>query len=144
MVTQSIKIRAPIQTVYNCIIDFEAYPKFLSTMKGAKIAWCEDKKMEVAFKISLIKDISYTLLFDLDPPEGVYWSLKQGEMMKSNNGHWKLKMQDDCLTEAEYSIDLEFSLWVPKAITSVLIEKDLPKTLNAFKKRAEKIFKTSR
>ena len=137
MVQQSVKIKAPIQTVYNCVVDFESYPQFLSDVKSAKIAWCEDKQMEVTFKLDLIKQISYTLLFELDPPAGVFWKLKSGDLMKSNNGFWKLKMKDDVLTEATYSIDIEFGLWVPKAITQTLIEKSLPQTLKQFKKRAE-------
>ena len=137
MVQKTIQIKAPIQTVYNCVVDFESYPQFLSDVKSAKIAWCEDKQMEVTFKLDLIKQITYTLLFELDPPAGVFWKLKSGDLMKSNNGFWKLKMKDEDLTEATYSIDIEFGLWVPKAITQTLIEKSLPQTLKQFKKRAE-------
>jgi len=141
MVSQSILIKAPLKTVYDCVVDFESYPKFLPETKLVKIAWCDDKAMEVTFKINLIKEISYTLLIDLDPPEGVHWKLKTGELMKLNNGSWKLKMKDDHLTEAIYSIDVEFGLWVPKVITQTLIEKSLPQTLKRFKKRAEKLCK---
>lgn len=141
MVTQSILIKAPIQTVYDCIVDFESYPQFLTNMKGAKINWCEDKQMEVTFKLNLIKEITYTLLFDLVPSHEVHWKLKTGEMMKANTGSWLLKAKDDSLTSAQYTIDLEFSLWVPKAITSALLEKDLPHTLKSFKRRVEKKLK---
>lgn len=137
MVQQTIRIKAPIQKVYDCIVDFESYPKFLPDMKSAKIAWCEDKQVEVTFKLNLIKEITYTLLFELDPPIGVFWKLKTGELIKVNTGSWELKMKDDFLTEATYAIDIEFSLWVPKAITQALIEKNLPQTLKRFKKRAE-------
>lgn len=139
MVTQSTQIKAPLQTVYDCIVDFESYPQFLSDMKEAKIGWCEDKKMEVHFKINLIKEIAYTLLVELDPPRGVYWKLKSGDWMKTNTGSWELKAKGEEVTEAKYSIDIDFSLWVPKAITQALIEKNLPQTLKAFKKRAEKM-----
>lgn len=141
MVQKTIQIKAPIQTVYNCVVDFESYPKFLSDMKSAKVVWVNDKQMEVLFHLNLIKEITYTLLFDLDPPGGVYWKLKTGDLMKTNTGSWELKMREDSLTEARYSIDIAFGLWVPKTITNTLIEKSLPQTLNAFKKRAEKVFK---
>lgn len=143
MVTQSIQIKAPLSVVYDCVVDFESYPQFLSDMKEAKIGWCEDKKMEVHFKIVLIKEIAYTLLFELDPPRGVYWKLKSGDWMKSNSGSWELKALGEGLTEANCSIDIDFSLWVPKAITQTLIEKNLPLTLKAFKKRAEKMHRDS-
>lgn len=143
MVTQSIQIKAPVKTVYDCVVDFESYPQFLSDMKEAKIGWCEDKKMEVHFKINLIKEIAYTLRIELDPPHGVYWKLKSGDWMKKNSGSWELKALGESLTEARYSIELDFSLWVPKAITQTLVEKNLPQTLKAFKKRAEKTYKSS-
>lgn len=143
MPTQSIKIKAPIQTVYDCIVDFESYPQFLSEMKSTKINWCEDKEIEVKFKINLIKEITYTLHFDLEPPTGVYWKLKSGDMMKSNTGSWELKELGNDLTEAQYMIDIDFSLWVPKVITNTLVEKNLPQTLKAFRKRSEKQFQSS-
>ncbi|MDO8528223.1 MAG: SRPBCC family protein [Deltaproteobacteria bacterium] len=141
MVHQSISIKAPIEIVYDCVTDFESYPKFLPETKTVKIAWCDDKKMEVAFKVNLIKDISYTLLFELDPTREVHWKLKTGDFMKSNNGSWIMKAKGDHLTEAVYSIDIGFGLWVPQAITQTLIEKSLPLTLKRFKKRAESLAK---
>jgi len=139
MVSKTIKIKAPIQTVYNCVVDFESYPKFLSDVKSAKIIAASKEQIEVTFKLNLIKEITYTLLVDLDPPYGVVWKLKTGELMRSNNGSWKLKMLSDDLTEAAYAIDIEFGMWIPKVITQTLIEKSLPQTLKRFKKRAEKI-----
>lgn len=141
MVSKTIQIKAPLQTVYNCVVDFESYPKFLSDVKSAKVIAASEEQMEVAFKLNLIKEINYTLLIDLDPPHGVVWKLKTGEMMRSNNGSWKLKMLSDDLTEADYAIDVEFGFWIPKAITQTLIEKSLPQTLNRFKKKAEKMVK---
>lgn len=138
MVQQTIKIKSPIQTVYSCIVDFESYPQFLPDVKSAKIVWCEDKQMEVIFRLDLIKQITYTLVFDCDPPEEIHWKLKTGDLMKANTGSWKLKMLDDFSTEATYVIDIEFGLWVPKVITQTLIEKSLPQTLKRFKKRTEK------
>lgn len=141
MVSQSILIKAPIETVFKAIIDFANYPKFLPEIKSAKIDRRKDHEIEASFKINLIKEISYTLQVELDPPSGVYWKLKKGDLMKSNEGSWELKAKGDTATEATYSIDVTFGLWVPKAITEALVEKNLPQTLKRFKKRAEKLCK---
>lgn len=141
MVQRTIQIKAPIQTVFDCIVDFESYPKFLSDMKSAKVGWVGDNQMEVTFKLNLIKEITYTLRFELDPPGAVFWKLKSGDWMKTNSGSWELKMKGEDWTEAAYSIDLAFSLWVPRAVTDTLVEKNLPQTLQRFKKRAEKSFR---
>lgn len=141
MIEQSILIKAPIQVVYDCITDFESYPKFLTEMSESEVQWCEDKEMEVSFKINLIKSIQYTLHFELDAPHGIYWNLKRGDMMKKNDGSWHLKPQGDTQTKAVYNIDIEFGLWVPKPIVSTLVEKSLPQTLARFKKQSEKLYK---
>ncbi|OGQ48017.1 MAG: hypothetical protein A3H42_03015 [Deltaproteobacteria bacterium RIFCSPLOWO2_02_FULL_46_8] len=138
MVSQSILIQAPIDVVYNCIVDFESYPQFLPEVKSAKVEWVDDKEMEVAFKVNLIKEIAYTLHFELDPSRSVYWKLKRGDMMKTNSGSWELKAKSDNTTHATYAIDIGFGLWVPKMITETLTEKSLPQTLKRFKKRAER------
>lgn len=143
MVTQSTRIRAPIRIVYDAITDFENYPAFLPNVSATKILNCSDKKMEVKFMLNLIKKITYTLLFECNPPEEVHWRLKSGDMMKSNTGSWILRENGDDETEAEYTIDVELSLWVPKTITETLIEKDLPKTLKSFRRRSEKLYKTA-
>lgn len=139
MVEESILIKASIQTVYDCIVDFEAYPKFLPETKSVKIGWCDDKQMEVTFKVNLIKEITYTLHFEFDPPRGVYWKLKNGDFMKINTGSWVLKEKGEAATHAAYSIEVGFGLWVPNAVTQVLVEKSLPLTLKRFKKRSEEL-----
>ena len=55
MVQQSIAIRAPIQTVYDTIVDFQSYPEFLPETRSVCVEWCEDQSMEVSFKIAFIK-----------------------------------------------------------------------------------------
>lgn len=144
MVSQAIIIHAPIDVVYGCITDFESYPQFLPEVKSAKIEWINDKEMEVAFKVNLIKEIAYTLHFELDPLRCVHWKLKRGDMMKANTGSWELKAKGDAATHATYAIDVEFGLWVPKMITQTLVEKSLPQTLKRFKKRSELFMKGRR
>ncbi|MDP2599709.1 MAG: SRPBCC family protein [Deltaproteobacteria bacterium] len=143
MVSQKILIKAPIETVFNSIVDFANYPKFLPEIKSAKIDRRKDREIEVSFKINLIKEINYTLKVELDPPSGVYWKLKKGDLMKSNEGSWELKAKGDTVTEAVYSIDVTFGLWVPNAITEALVAKNLPQTLKRFKKRAEGLHRKS-
>lgn len=137
MIEQSIAIAAPIQSIYDVIVDFESYPEFLTETKEVKIHWCEDHQMDVTFHLTLIRDITYTLRFTLDPPHSVQWVLKSGDLMKKNTGFWKLTAVEPKLTDASYALDVAFGLWVPKAITESLVSKSLPDTLKKFKKRVE-------
>lgn len=144
MVSQTIAIHAPIKIVYETIVDFESYVDFLPEMKSAHVDWCEDAEMDASFIISVIKEIRYTLHFNLRPPQEVAWELKRGDLFKKNSGSWRLKSLKPERTEAKYSLELELGLWVPKSITQSLVEKTLPETLKRFKNRAEENFKKSK
>ena len=89
--TASIDIQAPLKTVYEVISDFEAYPEFLSETKQVVVEKKSGKQARVSFTLQLIKKINYTLDIKLNPPHGLSWSLVQGDIMKSNTGHWKIK-----------------------------------------------------
>lgn len=135
--TTSIEIKAPLKKVFSVVSDFEKYPEFLSGSKKVKIIKKSGEKLQVEFQMDLIKTISYTLEIKLNPPHGLHWSLVKGDFMKSNHGAWKLEEIKKGLTLAIYEIDVGFGLLVPKAISSVLVEKNLPSMMKEFKERIE-------
>ena len=71
------------------------------------------------------------------------WSLVKGEMMKVSNGAWELSNHSG-KTLARYTVEVQVSKppLVPQAIvdriSDELTKVQLPKTLDAFKARAEK------
>lgn len=132
----SIDINAPVKRVYEVISDFEAYPEFLTETKDVVIEKATDKSALVVFTISVIKKITYKLDIKMTPPKGISWKLVNGDMMKKNNGRWKLTEQDG-VTKAEYEIDMDFGGMVPKAISSKLIGSNLPAMMKAFRDRVE-------
>ena len=81
MVQRKIKIKAPIEIVYQVIRDFNSYPDFLSTTHSAKERKSKDD-IQVDFTIDVIKTIKYTLRFDLEEPKLVSWELVKGDLMK--------------------------------------------------------------
>src|SRR5262245_55302807 len=135
--TTSIEIRAPIKKVYEVITHFTDYPKFLSGSKGAKVLKKSGNRLEVEFKIEVIKTIAYTLEIHLSPPKGFTWSLVKGDFMRSNEGAWKLEEKKKGVTLATYEIDIDFGLLVPKSISNLLIGQNLPTMMKEFKERAE-------
>ncbi|HCU24106.1 MAG TPA: cyclase [Deltaproteobacteria bacterium] len=137
--TASIDIQAPLKTVYEVISDFEAYPEFLSETKQVVVEKKSGKQARVSFTLQLIKKINYTLDIKLNPPHGLSWSLVQGDIMKSNTGHWKLTEDKKGHTKADYAIDMDFGAMVPRAISNKLIDSNLPTMMKQFKDRAEEI-----
>jgi coenzyme Q-binding protein COQ10 len=136
MIERKIKIKAPIDTVYQVIRDFESYPDFLKTTDFAKEKNLKSG-LQVHFKIQVVKTIEYTLKFECEEPRLVKWVLVKGDLMKKNSGQWELKKIAEDLTEATYQIDIDFGWLVPKMILEQVTKTQLPETLEAFKDRAE-------
>ncbi|MFO1463652.1 MAG: SRPBCC family protein [bacterium] len=137
--TASIEIEAPIKQVYEVISDFEAYPDFLPETRKVVIEKQSGKHAQVTFTINLIKKITYTLDIKLNPPHGLSWTLVEGDLMKENNGQWKLQESKKGVTKATYEIDMNFGSMVPKAISNKLIGTNLPTMMKQFKERVEEL-----
>jgi ribosome-associated toxin RatA of RatAB toxin-antitoxin module len=134
--TAEIDINAPLETVYDIITDFEAYPEFLNETKEVEVLKASPKSATVLFKINLIRKIIYTLEIKLAPPKSISWHLIEGDLMKKNNGKWKLSEKKG-MTNAHYEIDMQFTGLVPKAVSNKLIGSSLPTMMKAFRDRAE-------
>jgi ribosome-associated toxin RatA of RatAB toxin-antitoxin module len=133
---RTVVIEAPPQACYDVIVDFERYPEFVAELKAAHVLARGKDTMQAEFIIKIIKEITYSLDFDLKPPHEVRWRLKKG-FFKKNNGAWLLKELPGGRTEATYEVELEFGLMVPGSVVKMLQETNLPKMLEAFKKRIE-------
>ncbi len=138
MIKRKFKIKAPIAKVYSVIRDFESYPEFIPSTSKAKEKKVKDA-VHVDFAINIVKDIKYTLKFEIEEPHSISWELVSGDLMKKNSGSWSLKELSPTETEAVYSIDVDFGWLVPKMIIEKVTEVQLPETLNAFKTRAEEL-----
>ncbi|MBI2068142.1 MAG: SRPBCC family protein [Deltaproteobacteria bacterium] len=134
--SETIFIEAPAKTVYDIIMDFEKYPDFLPDVKEASLLSKKGNSLEVEFEIQVIKKINYSLKVSGTPGKKVAWSLLKGDFFKKNDGGWSLKEKNG-KTEATYSVDIDFGIFVPSMITSKLIGSNLPGMLRRFKERIE-------
>lgn len=135
--TRSVEIHAPIERVYDVIVDYEAYPEFLSTMSGVRVLERDADRAVVEFEVDLIKHIRYTLELVGERPIRLDWNLTESRWLRRNTGSWVLADLGAQGVRATYSLDLDFELLVPRGITSRLAGTSLPQTLDAFRKRAE-------
>lgn len=135
--TESIEINASPKTCYDVITDYVNYPKFLKETTKVVVDETKGNTFVVTFTLDLIKKFSYTLKITGKPPGSVKWSFVKGEIMKSNDGEWTLKEVEKGVTLATYSVDVNLGLFVPGAISKMLIGSNLPTMLKAFKKRIE-------
>jgi coenzyme Q-binding protein COQ10 len=142
VVTKQVVIEAPIERVYEIIVDYESYPKFVPGMRACRLRGGKGDK-EVEYELDLgIRRIKYVLRHEEQRPRRVAWSLVSGDMMKVSNGSWELA-DEAGRTRAIYSVEIQIARppLVPQAlvdrVSDELTKIQLPKTLAAFKARAE-------
>lgn len=133
----SIEIDAPIQTVFEVVSDFEAYPEFLRDMRAVQIDKRGKDSLRATFTVSIIKKIRYTLEIALQAPLEISWKLVEGDMMKANTGGWKFEPLGKGKTKAHYQIEVSFGGLVPQSITDKLVGSNLPGMMQQFKERIE-------
>lgn len=135
--TRSIVINAPVEKVWKTISDYDSYPQFLSEVKKIHTSHRKGNEVQVHYEVDVVKTIKYTLKMSEQPPSRVIWSFVEGEFMKDNHGSWELEPAGEGKTKATYTIEMKLGALVPGSIVKALVETNLPKMLEAFKKRAE-------
>jgi coenzyme Q-binding protein COQ10 len=142
-VTREVLIDAPLERFYDLVVDYERYPEFVPGIRACRVKnGTGDKQVEYELDLG-VKRIRYILRMTEKRPTRVAWSLVSGEMMKVSNGSWDLSAEGG-KTRALYTVEIQISRppLVPQAIVDRVSDEltriQLPKTLDAFKARAER------
>jgi coenzyme Q-binding protein COQ10 len=143
LVSQEVIVDAPIERLYDVIVDYARYPEFVPGIRGCRVVSTDPEK-RVEYELDLgVKRLRYTLRHVEERPRKVTWSLVSGEMMKVSNGSWELT-PDGEKTRARYSVEVRIAK--PPLVPQVVVDKmsdelnkvALPRNLAAFKARAER------
>lgn len=138
--TRTIDVEVEPEKLYDVITEFESYPEFLGGLGlvGVEVESRGDDEMVVTQRVKKLgKTVSYTLKYKLDRPHEVTWTFVRGQMMSHNTGSWTLEKTGEGKTRATYAIEVKFGMLVPKSLVKLMVSKELPQMLEAFKKRAE-------
>ena len=142
-ITREITIAVPSQKLFDVIADYGRYPEFVPSVKSCR-ARRTGSTVDVDFELDLgVKTIRYTLRHVEEPPRKVSWSLVASDWMKVSNGSWELIPEGE-QTRARYTVEIQIAkpALIPQAlvdrVTDQLTRVQLPRTLEAFKERAEK------
>jgi coenzyme Q-binding protein COQ10 len=141
-VSSEVVVAVPVERFFAVVRDYDRYPEFVPTVKACR-ARRGPGGLEVDYVLDLgIKSIAYTLLLEEEPPRRVRWSLVKSDWMKVSSGSWDLHEQGGA-TRAVYAVDIQVKKppLIPQSlvdrITDELTRVQLPRMLQAFKKRAE-------
>jgi coenzyme Q-binding protein COQ10 len=142
-VTKEVVIDVPVERFFDLVVDYERYPEFVPGVKACRVKNVNGEK-HVEYELDLgVKRIRYVLRMEETRPTHVRWSLVSGDMMKLSNGSWELTAQGP-RTHARYTVDIQISR--PPLVPQMIVDRvsdelsriQLPKTLEAFKARAER------
>ena len=143
-ITREVVIAVPPARLFEVILDYERYPEFVPGLKGCKVKGRTAAGVDVEYELDLgVKKIRYVLRHVEQPPSRNTWSLVSGDWMKVSNGGWDLA-PEGAGTRARYTVEIQIAkpALVPQAlvdrVADELTKVQLPRTLDAFKARAEK------
>ncbi len=142
-VSQEVVIGVPVERFFDLLVDYERYPEFVPNLKACRVKPSGGYK-DIEYELDLgVKRIRYTLRHVEERPRRIAWSLVAGDMMKISNGSWDLS-DEGGRTRARYSVEIQIAKppLIPQAIvdrvSDELTRVQLPRTLQAFKSRAER------
>ncbi len=143
VVTKQMVVDAPIERFYEIVVGYEKYPEFVPGIRRCRVKETDGQK-QVEYELDLgIRRIKYVLRHEEQRPRKVSWSLVSGAMMKVSSGSWELA-DDAGRTRATYSVEIQIARppLVPQSLVDRVADElpriQLPKTLEAFKARAER------
>ncbi len=143
-VSKEMVVDVPVEAFWEVVADYEAYSGFVPSVKKTRVVRADKGVKDVEYEVDLgVKTIKYTLRHLEHAPTRMTWSLLKGDMMKVSNGAWELSNHAG-KTLARYTVEVQVQrpALVPQAIvdrvSDELTKVQLPRTLDAFKVRAEK------
>jgi coenzyme Q-binding protein COQ10 len=143
-VSKEMVVDVEVERFWEIVANYEAYSTFVPSVKRTKVVRVEKGVKDVEYEVDLgVKTIKYTLRHLEHAPTRMTWSLLKGDMMKVSNGAWELSNHAG-KTLARYTVEVQVQKppLVPQAIidrvSDELTKVQLPRTLDAFKGRAEK------
>lgn len=127
--------------LYTAITDYKSYPSFVDGMKSVEVLSQSATGASVKFNLNLIKEVTYTLDLKHTENKEVSWTLKSGDLMKVNNGGWKLKDLGNGKTEVTYHLEVELKGFFPGLgmVEKTMVATNLPMNMKAFAKRASSL-----
>ncbi|MCA2979703.1 MAG: SRPBCC family protein [Myxococcaceae bacterium] len=135
--SRSIVFNAPMEKCFEVISDYERYPEFLPEVRKIRTSNRKGNEVDVQYEAEVVKVIKYTVHMREEKPSRVAWTFIDGEFMKDNRGGWVLEDGGNGTTKATYSIEVTVGPLVPKTILNALVDSELPRLLENFKKRIE-------
>jgi coenzyme Q-binding protein COQ10 len=142
-ITREVLVAAAPERLFDVIADYDRYAEFVPGLKSCRVVARRADAIDVEYELDLgVKRIRYVLRHVEERPRKMTWSLVSGDWMKHSSGGWELSPEGQG-TRARYTVDTQIAkpALVPQALVDRVADEltrvQLPRTLDAFKARAE-------
>ncbi|MEI8027137.1 MAG: SRPBCC family protein [Pseudomonadota bacterium] len=121
---------------FKAIANYEHYPEYLPGVLKVELLPPKDPKaaVSVRYELNIVKTFFYVLDMYHGEPDEISWKLVDSNLMKSNQGKWKLSSAGKNKTKAEYHLDVDFKGLVPSMVVKKVTESSLPAMFEGFQK----------
>jgi uncharacterized membrane protein len=115
--TETIEIAAPVERVFEVLLDLDAYPGWARDLKGVTVDARDDqgRSREVTFRAAAMgRSTSYTLRYSYeDEPHRMSWELVRGDITRRIEGSYLLEPVPGNPDRTNVTYDLVVDLIVP-------------------------------
>ncbi len=125
-----------LDQVFKGLKQFDLYSKYLPGVTSIEILPAVQKGSvcQVRYELNLIKKFFYILDMYEESPTKMWWTLTDSNLMKFNDGSWKLRETEPGKTRAKYALDVKFKGLIPGAITDQVAKANLPMMFTGFQR----------
>lgn len=134
-------VNKPLEQVWPYLVDFEKFPEFIPRITSSEKYAEKDGLIGIKQSVKVLwKKINYCVLQKNDETNHTMtFSLDKSQKndIAETNGQWILRTYGEGKTLVVYTLALDTGMPVPRFIQNMLLNQDLPDTINSIKKRAE-------
>ena len=133
--------------IFNCtpdqffkiISDYNSYASFLKEVSHCQVVEDKGSSQIVEYEVSVIKTLRYTNEHFSEAPNKMSWVFLKGDLFKNMKGSWTLQ-EVNGKTQADYYLEANFGLFVPKTMTKTALSVNLPAMMKSYHDRVAELY----
>jgi uncharacterized membrane protein len=137
----SVEIKAPIETCFEAIIDYETFPSWQGAVVDTEVLdWDKQgrgKRVRL-FVDAKVRKVDYTLDYRYEQPERIEWDFVEGNGINGADGHYLFEDLGDGRTRATYKLGLEVGIPLPGPVARRAHKSTLKASVEDLKREAER------
>ncbi len=138
---RTIESSATPEDVFAVAANIEDYPTWASAVKQVEVLERDDEGRPHRARLSvdiMIKQISYVLVYDWDPPQRIEWTAEPGDDITAMDGRYEFNTLEDGGTEIVYALRVDPAFSLPGFLRKQAEKQIVGTALRELKRQAER------